>query len=144
MRFAQSLPCSPSLGGRLQNSLDFLEAGQPEDYRQDPFLLKSAMPQAGRRFAHCVGVGVLEDRLAKRIGDLQDFEKRHAASISATVAIGADFYFDGVPLGIDSLVRRGRDEGLVKFLDAIGRQPQFCQKLGSRLEPLFAFGAEPT
>jgi hypothetical protein len=116
---------SPSLGGRLQDSLDFLEAGEPEDYRKDPFLLKSTMPEAGRHFAYRVGIGVLEDRLAKRIGNLQNFKQRHATPIPATIAIGADFNLDRVPFGIDSLVRRRRDEGLIEFLDTIGRQPQF-------------------
>ena len=128
----------------MQDSLDFLEAGEPEDDRKDPFLLKSAMPKAGRHLSHCIGVGILEDRLAERIGDLQNLEQRHAAAISPTVAIGADFNFDRVPFCIDSLVRRRWDEGLEEFLDAIGREPQFGQKLRGWLEPLLAFGAEPS
>jgi hypothetical protein len=123
----------------LEDALDFFKACLPESTGQDPFFEEPRMPVLFGEFSEFVGfIQKLCDGLSHFVVDDQEFEEGHSSEVPTSVAPFADFDFDGVSFGVDSLFGWGRDRWLVEFGDTASRQVEFLEELGGGLVGLFA------
>ena len=87
-------------------------------------------------------IRLLQECISELVIDFKQLENGDSAKIAATIALGTDLDFDWVSLGIDPLVWRRWNKGLVEFVDATGWNSQFLQELRTWLERLLALIAE--
>ncbi len=123
----------------MEDALDFFKACLPEGTGQDPFFEESRMSVLLGELSEFVGfIQKLRDGLSHFVVDNQEFEEGHPSEVPTAVASFADFDFDGVSFGIDSLFGWGRDRWLVEFGNTAGWQVEFLEELGGGCVGLFA------
>ena len=76
--------------------------------------------------------------LSHFVVDDQEFEEGHSSEVPTAVASLADFDFDGISFGIDSLLGWGRNRWLVELGNTASRQVELLEELGGGLVGLFA------
>lgn len=76
--------------------------------------------------------------LSHFVVDDQEFEEGHSSEVPTAVASFADFDFDRVSFGIDSLLGWGRNRWLVELGNTACWQVEFLEELGGGLVGLFA------